>query len=174
MAGVICTSFKFQSVLISPDRFVYARIFWRRFFQILYSFGTATSIKLAVRLILSTTIMPGLLLVTSWSVWIQKFHRILVELFSAACVGWCWYHGMYFSINPCSSSKRTWIIYRRYHGVWGILFVKDHCNLIWCGGWLLFRHGRFGMYHHLQHWRHVFQYIWWKLPALGWLLLLTL
>ena len=29
-------------------------------------------------------------------------------LFSATCAGWCWYHGMYFSINPCSSSDRTW------------------------------------------------------------------
>ena len=157
----------------------------------LQSFGTATSVKLAVLLILFTTIMSGLMLITSWSVWIEKFHRISVELFSATCVGWCWYYGMYFSINPCSSSKRTWMylqtfswrlryfvgerplepdmmrwivsfstrqiqhvsssstlktyffnifggnclfLDRRYHGVWGILLVKDHQNLIWWGG----------------------------------------
>ena len=35
----------------------------------------------------------------------QDFCRVI---FSYICVGWCWYHGMYFSINPCSSSKRTW------------------------------------------------------------------
>ena len=44
-------------------------------------------------------------------------------------------------------------IYRRYHDVRGILLVKDHRNLIWCGGWFLFWHGRFDMYHHLQYWR---------------------
>ena len=109
MTGVICTLFKFQSVLISPDRFVYARTFWRRLLQILQLFETVTSIKLAVLLILSTTIMSCLLLITSWSVWIEKFHRIFLELFSATCVGWCWYHGMYFLINACSSSKRTWM-----------------------------------------------------------------
>ena len=109
MTGVNYTLFKFQSVLISPDRFVYARIFWRRLLQILQSFGTATSIKLAVLLILSTTIMSDLLLITSSSVWIKKFHRIFVELLSATCVGWCWYHGIYYSINPCSSSNRTWM-----------------------------------------------------------------
>ena len=53
--------------------------------------------------------MSGLLLIISWSVWIEKFHRIFVTLFSATCVGWYWYNGMYFSINPCSSSKRTWM-----------------------------------------------------------------
>ena len=53
--------------------------------------------------------MSGLLLITLWSVWIGKLHRICVELFSATCVGWCWYRGIYFSINPCSSSKRTWM-----------------------------------------------------------------
>ena len=53
--------------------------------------------------------MSGLLLITSWSVWIGKFHRIFVELFSTTCSGWCRYHGMYFSINPCSSRKKTWM-----------------------------------------------------------------
>ena len=53
--------------------------------------------------------MSGLLLITSWSVCIGKFHRIFVELFSTTCAGWCWYHGMYFSINSWSSSKITWI-----------------------------------------------------------------
>ena len=109
MIGVNCTLLKFQSFLISRDRFVYARIFWRRLLQILQSFRTATSIKLAVLLILSTTIVSGLLLITSWSVWIGKFYRIFVELFSTTFVGCCWYHGMYFSINPCSRSKRTWM-----------------------------------------------------------------
>ena len=70
---------------------------------------TATSIKLAVLLILSTTVLPGLLLITSWSVWIGKFHWSFVELFSATYAGWCWLYGMYFSINPCSSSKWTWM-----------------------------------------------------------------
>ena len=107
MTGVICTLFRFQSVLISPDRFVYVRIFGRHLLQTLQSFGEANSIKLAVLLILSNTIMSVLLLIASWSAWIEKFHRILVELFSATCVDQCWYHGMYFSINPCSSSKRT-------------------------------------------------------------------
>ena len=58
-------------------------------------------------------------------------------------------------------------IYRRYHGVQSILLVKDHRNLIWCGGWFLFRHSRFDMYHHFYHWRHAFQYIWWKLAAIA-------
>ena len=53
--------------------------------------------------------MSGLLLITSWSVWIGKFHRIFVELFSTTYSGWCRYHGMYFSINPCSSRKKTWM-----------------------------------------------------------------
>ena len=84
MIGVICTFFKFHSVLISPDRFVYARNFSRRLLQTLNSFGTATSIKLAILLILSTTIMLGLLMITSWSVWIGKFHsyfQVLVLVF---------------------------------------------------------------------------------------------
>ena len=53
--------------------------------------------------------MFDLLLITSWSVWIGKFHEIFVELFSVTCAGSCWYHGMYFLKNPCSSSKRTWM-----------------------------------------------------------------
>ena len=53
--------------------------------------------------------MFDLLLITSWSVWIGKFHEIFVELFSVTCTGSCWYHGMYFLKNPCSSSKRTWM-----------------------------------------------------------------
>ena len=75
----------------------------------LQSFGTVISIRLTVLLILSTTIMSGLLLRTSWSVWIRKFYRILVKLFSATCSGWCWYRRMYLSINPWSSSTRTWM-----------------------------------------------------------------
>ena len=51
----------------------------------------------------------GLLLITSWSGWIGKFHRSFVELFSATYAGWCWLYGIYFSINPCSSSKWTWM-----------------------------------------------------------------
>ena len=39
----------------------------------------------------------------------RQIPQHFVELFSASCVGWCWYHSMYFSINPCSSSKRTWM-----------------------------------------------------------------
>ena len=88
MIGVIYTLFKFQSVLISSDRYVYARIFWRRLLHVLLSFGTATSIKLAVLLILSTTNMSGLFLITSWSVWFGNFHRIFFELFSTTYLRW--------------------------------------------------------------------------------------
>ena len=34
---------------------------------------------------------------------------IFVGLFSATCLGSCWYHGMYFSIKLCSSNKKTWM-----------------------------------------------------------------
>ena len=37
--------------------------------------------------------------------------------------------------------------------------MKDHRNLIWCGGRFLFWQSRFDMYHHLQHWRRFLIYL---------------
>ena len=115
---------------------MYARIFWRHLLQILQSFVTATPIKLAVLFILFTTIMSGLLLITSWSDWIGKFHRTIVELISVTCADWCWYHVMYFSINPCSSSKRT-LIYLQTLSWRSRYFVRERpsqSDMMW---WML-------------------------------------
>ena len=88
MIGVICTLFKFQSADIV--------VIWYSDFNRIGCFVDFIHHNYVV----------WLLLITLWSVCIGKFHRIFVELFSAIYAFWCWYHGMYFLINPCFSSKR--------------------------------------------------------------------
>ena len=130
MIRVICTLFKFQSVLIPPDGFVYARIFWRRLLQILQSFRTATSVKLAVLLILFTTIMSGLLLITSWSVWSRNSTGFLLSYFQLLVLVGVGTMVCIFQYIHVLVAREHECIYRRYRDVPGILLVKDHCNLI--------------------------------------------